>query len=242
MTKYSQNYIDQVPIDKALGLMLKDHERALRSVKSKLKLIEIIIKSIHLKINQSKNSRLIYCGAGTSGRIAVQDGVELLPTFGWPKNRLCFLMAGGEKALLNSVENAEDDVKQAIQDVKNNKVDANDIVICLAASGNTDYTKSVLIESKKRNAMTIGIINNAFGKIKGIADFTLILNTGEEVVRGSTRLKAGTSQKVTLNIISTMLMTLLGSVKEGEMINMIPTNNKLKKRQKRIQKKFQIQK
>ena len=230
--------IDIIPIDEALSLMISHHEKAVKSVKNQLGLIESIIDVVHLKLNSSKNSRLIYCGAGTSGRIGVQDGVELLPTFGWPKDRLCFLIAGGEKALLEAIENAEDDTNLALKNVDENNINEHDIVICLAASGNTEFTKSVIIESKKRKALTIGIINNPNGKINGIADFTLILNTGEEVVRGSTRLKAGTSQKIALNIISTMLMTLHGSVKEGEMINMIPTNKKLKKRKKRIEQKF----
>jgi len=232
--------IDQITIEEALKLMVKDHKLAVNEVEKNLCVFKKVINAIFDRLKSSKNGRLIYCGAGTSGRIGVQDGVELYPTFGWPRDRVCFLIAGGEKALLRSIENAEDDIEQAIKDVDKINVNKLDVVICIAASGSTKFTKTVLQESKKRNALTVAIINNPKGTINNIADFTLLLDTGEEVIKGSSRLKAGTSQKVSLNIISTMLMTLFGSVREGEMINMIPTNEKLEKRKKRIQKKFKV--
>jgi N-acetylmuramic acid 6-phosphate etherase len=242
MNNYIKNNktIDQLTLQEALKLMVEDQKIAISEIEKNLCVFKDIVNATFDRIKSSKNGRIIYCGAGTSGRIGVQDGVELNPTFGWPHDRVCFLIAGGEKALLRSIENAEDDIKQARRDVKKINVNELDVVICLAASGSTKFTKSVLQESKKRNALTIAIINNPKGKINNIADYTLSLDTGEEVVKGSTRLKAGTSQKVSLNIISTLLMTLFGFVREGEMINMIPTNEKLEKRKKRIQKKFKI--
>ena len=232
--------IDQLNIHDALRVMVEDQKIAISEIEKNLCVFKDIIYATFERIKSSKDGRIIYCGAGTSGRIGVQDGVELHPTFGWPHDRVCFLIAGGEKALLRSVENAEDNIDNAIRDVKKINVSDLDVVICLAASGSTKFTKAVLQESKKRNALTIAITNNPKGKINDIADYTLVLDTGEEVVKGSTRLKAGTSQKVSLNIISTLLMTLFGSVREGEMINMVPTNEKLKKRRKRIQKKFEL--
>ena len=230
--------IDKVSSEIAIKMMIESHQEAINCVRAEVKKIEFIVDLIYNKLKSSKTGRMIYCGAGTSGRIGVQDGVELFPTFGWPKNRSCFIMAGGNKALLQSVENAEDDKDEAIKKVKQINVSKFDVVICLAASGNTKFTKAIIEEAKKKEALTIAIINNKKGVINNLADSTLMLDTGNEVVLGSTRLKAGTSQKVSLNIISTMLMTRMGSVKEGEMIHMIPTNEKLRKRKKRIAKKL----
>ena len=179
---------------------------------------------------------MVYCGAGTSGRIAVQDAVELYPTFGWPRNRIEFILAGGVKSLQKSIENAEDDIIEARKNFLEKKIKQNDVVICLAASGNTKYTNEILKECLKNKIMSIAVSNNPNGVILNNSNFKIILDTQQEVVAGSTRLKAGTAQKICLNIISTLVMAKLGNVKNGMMINMIPTNNKLKKRMSRIKK------
>ena len=124
--------------------------------------------------------RLIYVGAGTSGRIGVQDGVELFPTFNWPKRRLGFIIAGGNKAILNSVENAEDDVIQAQKAVSKKFLNSNDVVIGVAASGNTPFTCKVLEEAQKRGALTIAISNNPKGKLRDLGKWNIILDTQEE--------------------------------------------------------------
>jgi len=177
---------------------------------------------------------LIYAGAGTSGRIGVQDGVELLPTFSWPQKRLDYIIAGGKKAILKSIENAEDDTHQAIDMVLKKSVSSQDVVIALAASGNTPFTCKILEEANKIGALTIGISNNPNGNLLKFADSKIILDTKEEVIAGSTRLKAGTAQKICLNIISSLVMIKMGRVKNGKMSHMLPTNQKLRDRKIRI--------
>ncbi|MDC1209562.1 N-acetylmuramic acid 6-phosphate etherase, partial [Pseudomonadota bacterium] len=169
-------------------------------------------------------------GAGTSGRIGIQDGVELYPTFNWPKDRLDYIIAGGVSAILNAVENAEDSILSAKDAVITKLINYTDVVIGLAASGNTPFTCKVLEEANNKKALTIAISNNPKGKILKFGDIKIVLNTKEEVIAGSTRLKAGTAQKICLNIISSMVMIKMGRVKNGFMNNMVPTNEKLRKR------------
>jgi N-acetylmuramic acid 6-phosphate etherase len=174
--------------------------------------------------------RLIYVGAGTSGRLAVQDGAELAPTFGWPEDRLVLLVAGGKEALLRSVEGAEDDAEQGIELIGQHSVTAQDVLIGVAASGTTRFTLACLREAKRRGALTLGIANNKATPILEEADHPIFLNTGSEPIAGSTRLKAGTAQKVALNTLSTLLMILLGKVYRGLMVDVRAVNEKLVKR------------
>jgi N-acetylmuramic acid 6-phosphate etherase len=174
--------------------------------------------------------RLIYVGAGTSGRLAVQDGAELAPTFGWPEERLVLLVAGGEEALLRSVEGAEDDAEQGIRLIGQHAITAQDVLIGVAASGTTRFTLASLREAKRRGALTLGIANNKASPILEEADHPIFLNTGSEPIAGSTRLKAGTAQKVALNTLSTLLMILLGKVYRGLMVDVRAVNEKLVKR------------
>ena len=152
--------------------------------------------------------------------------------------RLGFLIAGGEQALMKSVENSEDDIKKAAEDTNSLKIKKSDVVIGISASGNTPYTCEVLKKSKLKQALTICITNNQNAEIIKYSDFCLILNTNQEVIAGSTRLKAGTAQKVCLNILSSMVMIKLGKVKNGMMINMIANNEKLRKRKLEISNVF----
>src|SRR4249920_1038733 len=156
--------------------------------------------------------RLVYVGAGTSGRLAVQDGAELMPTFSWPQDRLVLLMAGGKEALLRSVEGAEDEVSQAERLIRQYVIDGKDVLITVAASGTTPFTLACLREAKRRGALTIGIANNRGTPLLEEADHSIWLDTGAEPIAGSTRLKAGTAQKIALNLISTLVMILLGRV------------------------------
>jgi N-acetylmuramic acid 6-phosphate etherase len=174
--------------------------------------------------------RLIYVGAGTSGRLAVQDGAELAPTFGWPGERLVLLVAGGESALLGSVEGAEDDAVQGSRLIDQQAVTSQDVLIAVAASGTTRFTLACLREAKLRGALTLGIANNQCAPILQEADHPIFLDTGSEPIAGSTRLKAGTAQKVALNTLSTSLMILLGKVYRGLMVDVRATNEKLQKR------------
>jgi N-acetylmuramic acid 6-phosphate etherase len=174
--------------------------------------------------------RLIYAGAGTSGRLAVQDGAELMPTFSWPEERLVLLMAGGHDALVRSVEGAEDDIGIAQQRVHQYVVDGRDVLIAVAASGTTAFTLACLREAKLRGALTIAIANNADTPLLQEADHPILLDTGAEPIAGSTRLKAGTAQKVALNLLSTLLMILLGRVYDGLMVDVQAVNRKLVRR------------
>lgn len=228
--------IDALDINDSFHLMLNDQSKAIDAINKSKKNILDAINFLISHFSTHKDSRLIYCGAGTSGRIAVQDAVELLPTFGWPKSRIDFMLAGGSKALKKSIENAEDDIEKAKQTFIKKKISYKDVVICIAASGNTSFTNKIMELSFNCNVPTIAISNNPAGIILNKATFEIVLDTKQEVVAGSTRLKAGTAQKICLNIISTILMTKLGNVKNGMMINMVPTNKKLIERMMRIKK------
>jgi N-acetylmuramic acid 6-phosphate etherase len=176
------------------------------------------------------HGRLIYVGAGTSGRVAVQDGAELAPTFAWPQERLRFIIAGGESAFATSVEGAEDDVTDAIKQVDAVQLSKNDVVIAVAASGTTPFTVAAMQHAGWSGAVTIGIANNPDTALLTSAKYPVLVETGRELIAGSTRMKAGTAQKVVLNLISTGIMLRLGRVYRGMMVNMLPTNAKLKRR------------
>jgi N-acetylmuramic acid 6-phosphate etherase len=178
--------------------------------------------------------RLIYAGAGTSGRLAVQDGAELAPTFGWPEERLLLLIAGGHEALSRSIEGAEDDVTQVTQFMNHQGINTDDVVVVVAASGTTPFAVEALREGKRRGALTIGIANNPDTPVLNEAHCSIWLDTGSEVIAGSTRLKAGTAQKITLNALSSLLMIRLGKVHAGLMVDVRATNDKLLKRSESI--------
>src|SRR6185437_4938550 len=182
--------------------------------------------------------RLVYVGAGTSGRLAVQDGAELIPTFSWPQDRLLLLIAGGKDALLRSIEGAEDSVDQGIRLVQHHDVGSNDVVIAVAASGTTPFTLSCLRESRKRRALTIGIANNRSTPILDEADYPIWLDTGAEPIAGSTRMKAGTAQRIALNVFSSVLMILLGRVYNGLMVDLQAVSQKLIRRSESILKRL----
>ena len=174
--------------------------------------------------------RLVYAGAGTSGRLAVQDGAELMPTFSWPEQRLVLLMAGGKEALLKSVEGAEDEISHAERVIREHVIDSKDVLIAVAASGTTPFTLACLREAKRRGALTIGIANNRGTPLLEESDHPILLDTGAEPIAGSTRMKAGTAQKIALNLLSTMLMISLGRVYDGLMVDVQAVNDKLIRR------------
>jgi N-acetylmuramic acid 6-phosphate etherase len=178
--------------------------------------------------------RLVYVGAGTSGRLAVQDGAELIPTFSWPQDRLLLLMAGGKDALLQSVEGAEDAVDQALRVVQHHEIGSNDVLVAVAASGTTPFTVSCMKEAKRRGALTIGVANNRGTALLEEADYPIYLDSGSEPIAGSTRMKAGTAQRITLNVFSSVLMILLGRVYDGLMVEVQAVNQKLVRRSESI--------
>ena len=176
------------------------------------------------------DGRIVYAGAGTSGRIGVQDGAELSPTFGWPVERVAFAIAGGEGALLASVEYAEDDCDAARSALARLAVGSGDVVIGLAASGATPYTTTFVQGARGSGALTIAIANNRGAPLLAAAEHPILVETGPEIPAGSTRMKAGTAQKVVLNLLSTLVMIRLGRVYRGLMIDMKARNAKLVRR------------
>jgi N-acetylmuramic acid 6-phosphate etherase len=177
---------------------------------------------------------LIYAGAGTSGRLAVQDGAELIPTFSWPRERLLLLMAGGMDALLKSIEGAEDEVEDARTLAQWHAIGPDDVLIAVAASGSTPFTVACLREAKRLGALTVGIANNRGTPLLEEADYPIWLDTGTEPIAGSTRMKAGTSQRVALTVLSSVVMILLGRVYEGLMVDLQAVNEKLIRRSENI--------
>lgn len=194
--------------------------------------IELAVQGIESRLRH--RGRLVYVGAGTSGRLAVQDGAELMPTFSWPQERLLLLIAGGKEALLHAVEGAEDQVEHAVELVKQHGIGADDVVIAVAASGTTPFTLACLREAKRRKALTVGIANNPDTPLLTEADHPIFLDTGSEPIAGSTRMKAGTAQRIALNLLSSMLMIQLGRVYEGLMVDVQAMNTKLVRRSERM--------
>jgi N-acetylmuramic acid 6-phosphate etherase len=177
-----------------------------------------------------RGGRLVYVGAGTSGRIAVQDGAELAPTYDWPHDRIVFVMAGGMQALVRSVEGAEDDEAKGAEAIARAEVHQDDVVIAVAASGTTPFTVAALRSAAARDALTIAVANNRGAPLFEPARHRILIETGTEVLAGSTRMQAGTAQKIVLNLFSTAVMVKLGRVYRGLMVGMRATNAKLRHR------------
>jgi N-acetylmuramic acid 6-phosphate etherase len=180
------------------------------------------------------DGRLVYAGAGTSGRLAVQDGAELMPTFSWPSDRLLLLLAGGEAAMTQAIEGAEDDVARAADTIAAHDIGPSDVMIAVAASGTTPFTLACLREAGKRGALTVGIANNPGTPLLTSAECPIFLATGPEPIAGSTRMNAGTAQRITLNLLSTLVMIRLGRIYRGMMVEVQACNAKLARRRERM--------
>jgi len=178
--------------------------------------------------------RVFYVGAGTSGRLGVCDAAECPPTFGVDPALFTGVIAGGHGAMFRSSEGAEDSFEMGKADLEKEGVCEKDLVVGISASGNPSYVLGAIEAGKAAGAVTAAIVNNHGSKMEAAADISVVLDTGEEVVTGSTRMKAGTSQKIVLNMISTIAMVKAGNVYENLMINLQPTNIKLRGRMIRI--------
>lgn len=236
MVKTEERNIDFENIEKwdnasILKGMLISQEAAILAVEKASKSIENAISLAEETLKNDK-SKIIYVGAGTSGRIGILDGVELIPTFGWPEERVDFCFSGVE--VKKTSEGSEDDKELADKHFKNTKIKKGDVVLCLAASGSTIYTKTIIKKSKEVGAITISFSNNIKSSLSQYSDVSIFLNTGAEFLAGSTRLSAGTSQKIALNMFSTCLMIRLNRVYKGFMVEMKATNIKLKLRAEKI--------
>lgn len=174
--------IDHLSTLEGIKLMADEQKKAAIEVKKVSKSLERAIKEIYKHLVLNQKGRLLYVGAGTSGRIGIQDGVELFPTFNWPKDRLDFIIAGGNQAIINAVENAEDNTVSAKDAVISKLINSQDVVIGLAASGNTPFTCKVIEEAENKKALTIVISNNPRGKILKYGKVKIILDTKEEVI------------------------------------------------------------
>ena len=227
-------WLDSLDDDAALRVMLASQAGAAAAVESALLPIAAAVEAMTARLAANDSARIIYAGAGTSIRVAVQDGVELRPTFDWPAGRVAYLVAGGDGALMKAVENAEDDVEAATLGVEKLDVTSCDTLIALSASGGTPYTCAVVDAAARTGALTVGIANNDGSPLLAKAEIAIPILTGAEAVAGSTRLKAATAQKICLNMISTLVMTRLGYVRDGQMIAMKPSNAKLRARYDRI--------
>ena len=181
-----------------------------------------------------RGGRLIYIGAGTSGRMGVLDASEIPPTFGVPRERVIGLIAGGITAVTESIEGAEDDVAAGARDITSLTVSQVDVVIGIAASGGTPYVLGGMQEAKKRGAFVGALVCNQPSPMEQIADLTIAPLVGPEVITGSTRLKAGTAQKLVLNMISTGVMVRVGKTYGNLMVDVQTTNSKLRDRARRI--------
>lgn len=199
------------------------------------KVLPDIARAIDLIVERlKKGGRLIYVGAGTSGRLGILDAAECPPTFGVDYEMVQAIIAGGEKAITSAVEYAEDDTEQGREEIIKRNVSSKDVVVGIAASGTTPFVISALEEAHRRGAGTILITNNYNSPAKAFVDVAIEIDTGPEVIAGSTRLKAGTSQKMVLNMLSTASMVKLGKVYKNIMVDVRPTNRKLVNRAVRI--------
>jgi N-acetylmuramic acid 6-phosphate etherase len=230
--------LDRMPLEKAIRLMLQEESRV------PMKLLAIqrqLARAIRLIVQAfQRGGRLFYVGAGTSGRLGVLDASECPPTFRTPPHRVQGIIAGGPKALRQSVEGAEDDAEAGAQAIKSHGVKATDVVVGISASGAAPFVWGALDEGRRRRAMTILLCFNPRLRVHASVRPTLILaaDLGPEVLTGSTRLKAGTATKQVLNLFSTLAMVQLGKVRSNLMIDLNPSNRKLRDRAVRIVKEL----
>src|SRR5580704_11694857 len=220
--------LDAWPLTSAMEAMWEGQLAAVAAIGHALPAITAATEAAKAALGD--RGRIVYVGAGTSGRVAVQDGAELTPTFAWPKERVRFIVAGGDSAFVTSIEGAEDDTDDAVHQINAACLTPQDVVIAVAASGTTPFTVTALQQASASGAVTIGVSNNAGTALLASAKFPVLIETGRELIAGSTRMKAGTAQKVVLNLISSGIMLRLGRVYRGMMVNMPPTNAKLQRR------------
>ncbi|HUE46498.1 MAG TPA: N-acetylmuramic acid 6-phosphate etherase [Aestuariivirgaceae bacterium] len=215
-----------------LDAMVEGQFAAVAAVRAARPAIELAAADLHARLRDG--GRLVYAGCGTSGRLAAQDAAELLPTFGWPAERAVVLIAGGNRALLEAVEGAEDDSDDARRLIAEHDVGARDALIAVAASGTTPFTLACLEAARQQGALAIAIANNAHTPLLQAADHAIFLDTGPEPIAGSTRIKAGTAQRIALGMLSSLAMIRLGRVHAGLMVDVQATNEKLARRSEAI--------
>jgi N-acetylmuramic acid 6-phosphate etherase len=227
ITESSSHYdhLEKMSTRKLLIHINKEDQTVPGMIKKIIPKLERLVKAIVKKMESG--GRLFYVGAGTSGRLGILDASEIPPTYGMPQGKVIGLMAGGDKAIRNAVEHAEDDTRQAWKDLKQYRINKKDVLVGIAASGRTPYVIGAVNDAKKNGIVTGCITCNKGSELAKIVDFPVEVIVGPEFVTGSTRMKAGTAQKLVLNMISTTTMIQLGRVKGNKMVDMKLTNNKL---------------
>ena len=208
--------------------LIEDHGIAVAAVRASSARLAQAVQAAVPRL--AGGGRLLYVGAGTSGRIGLQDAVELYPTFSWPPERAIALLAGGVRAVTESVEGAEDDAAQGAADILGVAPTRQDVVLAIAASGRTPYVLGAITAARGAGALTIGLANNRDSAVAAAAEIGILLDTGSEIICGSTRLKAGTAQKIALNSFSSAVMVGLHKVYGNLMVDMRASNGKLRER------------
>lgn len=225
----STNKIDELSSIELAKLINKEDKKVALSVENE---IESIANAIDLIADALSNGgRLFYIGAGTSGRLGVLDASECPPTFGTKPEKIVGIIAGGDHALRNAIEDAEDDKKQGASDISSYHINQNDILVGIAASGRTPYVVGAIEYAKSLEVKTVGLNCSEGSYLDKKTDIPITINVGPEVITGSTRMKSGTAQKLVLNMLSTGVMILNGKVYKNLMVDVQPTNEKLKHRQ-----------
>ncbi|MDN7145362.1 MULTISPECIES: N-acetylmuramic acid 6-phosphate etherase [Liquorilactobacillus] len=224
--------LDNLPVLEMVRLINAENQKVAEAVKSQDRVIAQVVEEISKKFNMG--GRIIYCGAGTSGRLGILDAVELVPTYGLKPDQAIGLIAGGAQAVYKAVEGAEDSIKLARQDLKRIDLNSYDSVIAIAASGRTPYAIGALDYANEIGALSVALVCVSHSEMEEHAKYTIAPVVGPEVVTGSTRMKAGSAQKMVLNTISTGVMVKSGKVYQNLMINVLPTNEKLVERAVRI--------
>ncbi|EGO8611907.1 N-acetylmuramic acid 6-phosphate etherase [Enterococcus faecalis] len=220
--------IDQVSTLEMVTLINQEDQKVAQAIEKVLPQIAAAIDAAAERFK--KGGRLIYCGAGTSGRLGALDAIELTPTYSVSPERAFGILAGGEKAMYQAIEGAEDSKELAIEDLTQHQLTARDVVIAIAASGRTPYAVSTIEYGKKVGALTISVTCNNQSPMNQLAEIGIAPIVGPEVITGSTRMKAGSAQKMVLNMFSTGIMVKVGNIYQNLMVNVQPTNEKLMQR------------
>lgn len=226
-TESDSNYnnLENMSVGDLLRNMNKEDKTVPNAIEKVIPAIETLVNVIVEKMKSG--GRLFYIGAGTSGRLGIVDASECPPTYGIEHGRVIGLIAGGDAAIRKAVEFAEDDLNQGWEDLQEHKINSNDVVIGIAASGSTPYVVGALEHCNKNNIITGCITCNGGSNVAKVSKFPIETIVGPEFVTGSTRMKSGTAQKLVLNMISTSVMIKLGRVKGNKMVDMQLSNNKL---------------
>ncbi|WP_350285279.1 N-acetylmuramic acid 6-phosphate etherase [uncultured Croceitalea sp.] len=219
------NDLEQLSTLQLLQRMNEEDKKVADALTAVLPQIEELVEGLVTRFE--KGGRLFYIGAGTSGRLGILDASEIPPTFGMPHDRVIGIIAGGDGAIRKAVEFAEDNTVQAWKDLEEFDINANDVLVGIAASGTTPYVLGGINDARANGILTAGITNNPGSPLAAQVDIPIAINVGPEFVTGSTRMKSGTSQKLALNMISTAFMIRIGRVKGNKMVDMQLSNNKL---------------